>query len=545
MVTSEYAIEDFKNAADGALDGETIRPFTPKERAPEWGKRALIVGASPATPEWIRDLGRRAVVVDLVPNRLSLDAASIVRSVLGARADIVIVVGDCGPEVLAAIHQEAPEVALVLAKDQPQEGPIPRKRVYECVATDAGPRTLITAIRLAMEASNARQAIAALEAKVARMKAELDRFREDAQRSLTQRHRSVCDTKRAWEKTFDAVTTPLAVIDRKFVVINANRAYAKQANEDVTAVPGRFCHEVLFGRKSACAGCPQRTGKDRGEVEDKSGRKFEVTSTLVDAESEAFVCTYRDLTEQQREFEERVRTERMSALGEMSAGLAHELNNPIAGILAMAQALGRDPVILQSPDLALDMADIEEGARRSKAILQALLRYARGGGSQDQGVIDIAQAISDAFIVVNAELRAAEVAVDVTAEPGATEAMGSGGAFQEAMVHLLRNAADAVTVNRETKIQPKITIRTLNQGDEIWVEVADNGRGLPTTMDTRSLLIPFVSDSGRALGKGLGLALVSRLIEDGMGKVELVRQQGGGATVRLRLRAVSPKSVDS
>lgn len=540
MVTAEYAIEDFKAAAEGALDGDSLTPFAPKERAAEWGKRALMVGSSSATPDWIRDLGRRAVSVDLVPTRLSLDAKSIARSVVGARADIAIVVGKSAPEIVRAVSAEAPDVAVILALEPGQQLSNNNIDGVECVAADATPRTLILAIRQALQAAAARQKIADLEAKVSRMKGDLDRLREDAQQSLTQRHRSVCDTKRAWEKTFDAVTTPLAVIDRRFVVLNANRAYAKQANEEVTEVPGRFCHEVLFGRKTPCQGCPQRTGKSQGEVESKDGRRYEVTSTLVDAESEAFVCTYRDLTEQHAEFEERVRVERMRALGEMSAGLAHELNNPIAGILAMAQALRRDPDIVKNTDLALDMADIEEAAKRSKAILQALLRYARGGGSQDRGTVDIAQAISDAFIVVKAELRSAKITVDVTAEAGATKAMGSGGAFQEAMVHLLRNAADAVITAPDSKIEPKITIRTLNQGDEIWVEVADNGRGLPTTMDTRSLLIPFVSDSGRAQGKGLGLALVSRLIEDGMGKVELVRHPGSGATVRLRLRS-APK----
>lgn len=354
------------------------------------------------------------------------------------------------------------------------------------------------------------------------------------EQKVQERTQMLSRAKREWERTFDAINDPIALQDG-FTIRRANLAWARSVGMAITAVPGRKCHELLAGRETPCPNCPLIKGRGAleltAEIEGK-GTLWRMSGFwLSDEPADASVVVqYRDVT-QQKKLEAKAREgERLIALGQLASGAAHEINNPIGFVSANLQSL--KSLLDDASTGAAGATDfIEghemiveslEGVRRVKEIVAGLREFSR----MEIASPDPSNVNASVSRVVG-KLAAAERPVLVLEATAMAEIAPL--QLDQALDHILKNARQAIGPGKA------VSIRTVNDGDEVRIEVKDEGAGI-AGQNLRRIFEPFFTT--RPIGKGLGLGLTAAygIIRRAGGDIEVASEVGKGSTFTLRLK---------
>ncbi|MEM8592442.1 MAG: ATP-binding protein, partial [Pseudomonadota bacterium] len=225
---------------------------------------------------------------------------------------------------------------------------------------------------------------------------------------------------------------------------------------------------------------------------------------------------------------------KLAAMGEMSAAVSHELNQPLA---AMKTYLAGAKLLLQRkrPDEALSSFQrIDDLITRMGVITRQLKSYARKG-SEAFEPIEIKASVSAALELMEPQLRRRNVRITKTVPTEAVFSFGDRIRLEQVIINLLRNAIDAT---RDVD-QPAIEI-LLAVGEEILLTIRDNGAGID---DLESLFEPFYTTKGPGEGVGLGLAISSSIVNDLGGRLTARNAESGGAVFMLTLPLIAEGSA--
>jgi signal transduction histidine kinase len=240
---------------------------------------------------------------------------------------------------------------------------------------------------------------------------------------------------------------------------------------------------------------------------------------------------FKDLTRVERlEERERLR-DRLAAVGEMAAVIAHEVKNPLAGIEVMAGVLRRK--IPASPDAQALLSDIINEAKMANAIVQEVLDFVRPIRLQVERTA-IADAVQGAISLADGKARRGAVNVDVQLADGLPLIQGDQHQLMQLFTNLLINAYEAMGGNGRIVITGERT-RLADGGegrDAVLVEVTDDGPGMPQEISDK-VFDPFFTT--KAQGSGLGLAIVRKIVDAHDGRLDLRTSPGQGTTIRLTL----------
>ena len=281
---------------------------------------------------------------------------------------------------------------------------------------------------------------------------------------------------------------------------------------------------------------PQTPRRTQVELQ---GRTFENTVSAVrDGASAAMglVIVSRDVTERSSLEKQVSHAEKLNALGNLSAGVAHELNTPLGTVLGYAQMLIED---YKTGDGApRELIAIEDQARRCKKIVQSLLDFSRmsGSGKSDCAPNELAARIRD-LMSHSLRMRGISMRLDL-AIPEPPRIHAAANELEQVLVNLVSNAADALEMG-EVKDDPCVTLQTRSEeGGTIMLAVEDNGPGVPGDLKSK-IFEPFFTTKAAGKGTGLGLSIASRIVEDHHGRIALAKRADGkpGARFELRLKA--------
>jgi signal transduction histidine kinase len=230
-----------------------------------------------------------------------------------------------------------------------------------------------------------------------------------------------------------------------------------------------------------------------------------------------------------RRGEERVRqSERLSAVGQLAAGIAHEINNPLGSILGFAQAgLRREDA---APALRKALEAIEEEARRCRRLVQDLLTFAR----RDEGNVStfvVVDALEGTLAMLESQARVQDVEIQ-TDFPARAAVRGEKSRLQQAFLNLASNALDAMPKGGRLRLATRYA--SLRGGGAVAVDVADTGPGIPDEAKAR-VFEPFFTTKEAGRGTGLGLAIVSEVVAAYSGEVSLRDAEGGGTVFTVTL----------
>lgn len=229
--------------------------------------------------------------------------------------------------------------------------------------------------------------------------------------------------------------------------------------------------------------------------------------------------------------------DRLAALGEMSAGLAHEIRNPLGAIKGAAQVLEGGQV---PPPMRELLSVIREETERLAGVVSQFLEYARPLKPALMPT-DVNQAINRTLVLFNEERR--QEAVEIRADLARDLPLVNSDADQLRQVfwNLLRNAVEAFVDGRGLiRLQTRVVSSPRGNRDMVEVRVIDNGPGIDAESQRR-MFVPFFTT--KAKGTGLGLAICQRIVTSHGGSIELSSKPGAGSTFMLRFPVLEKKPV--
>jgi two-component system NtrC family sensor kinase len=236
-----------------------------------------------------------------------------------------------------------------------------------------------------------------------------------------------------------------------------------------------------------------------------------------------------------------IQSEKLAAFGQLGAGIAHEVKNPLAGILGIAQLAMRG-ADRDSP-LQKDLSIIEKEARRCKMIIENLLKFARQEKVAHEQVV-INRMLEDTAALLNHQLGIHLVRLETELSPDLPPVTGNANQLQQVVMNLIINAQQAMEGQKGTV---RVTSSRPLPG---WVEirVSDTGPGIPKEIQAK-LFEPFFTTKPAGKGTGLGLSVSYGIIKDHKGEIRVESEPGEGATfiihlpVRESVEATTPEAV--
>src|SRR6266545_1854245 len=340
--------------------------------------------------------------------------------------------------------------------------------------------------------------------------------------------------KREWEQTVDAFNRAICYIDPQGAVRRANRVFAELIKLPVTALPGRPWLTLLppswvdpVARLLTLEGAPR-------PVEIRAGERTLMVTAIATGEPGAAVLLFEDQSEKRRLHDQLLQSEKMSAIGQLIAGVAHDLNNPLASVVGFSDLLGEAADV--PPRLAEPLAMIRQEAERASAIVRNLLSFARRQEGERQ-LQSIRPILESTHQLLKNQLLAARIELTLEFEPGLPEVEVHANQIKQVLVNIINNAAQAIISTRATEGGGKIQIVTKCEPDGLSVHISDTGPGIPEAVAQR-VFEPFFSTKSEGEGTGLGLSICLGIVKEHGGNISVEpggAGSGRGATFTVEL----------
>ncbi|MBX7061839.1 MAG: PAS domain S-box protein [Pyrinomonadaceae bacterium] len=222
-------------------------------------------------------------------------------------------------------------------------------------------------------------------------------------------------------------------------------------------------------------------------------------------------------------------SEKLSSIGLLAAGVAHEVNTPLTGVSSYTQMLlGMIPET--DPKHAL-LEKMQRQTERASNIVGNLLNFSRTGNSTDFVDIDLNKLLNDTLQLLEPQLRKSNVSIVKEYTEPLAAVHANSGKLQQVFTNLILNARDAMQMGGTIKLRTYVL-----DDDQVVVEVSDTGEGIPAENLTK-IFDPFFTTKGVGNGTGLGLAVTYGIVQEHSGSIEAFSENGDGTTFRLVLPA--------
>jgi signal transduction histidine kinase len=286
----------------------------------------------------------------------------------------------------------------------------------------------------------------------------------------------------------------------------------------------RYDHSMLAVVASYMAGVVEH-GRLRSEALERAQRLEQTVERLRDAELTASAR----LKAQQAAESRLVQAAKLVAVGEMAAGVAHELNNPLTSVTGFAEL-----ILDETPAEAPYRADLEmvlHEAHRARSVVRRLLDFARQGDSA-RARADINEIVEDVLALMTHFIHTSGVQLEVHLGQGLPWISLDRNQIKQVLLNLLHNALHAMPTGGHLVVRTEVQKRA--GGDWIVIHVADNGTGMDPH-ELERIFEPFYTTRAESGGTGLGLSVTYGIVSEHGGTIEVKSQRGGGSTFSVWL----------
>lgn len=358
-----------------------------------------------------------------------------------------------------------------------------------------------------------------------------------------------------WRNSFNSLDDVMLIIDRDYAIERVNESGLTLLDRSLPDAIGKKCYREFHNTDKPCPDCPCRRSFRYRKVawteryEEQFSRHFAIKSAPImngDSMPHKCVCLMRDISHEvkAREKEQKLQQElnlasRLASIGEVAAGIAHEINNPLTGVIGFAQLLAT----MNIPDEMREAVEvIQDGARRTAGIVQKLLTFARRSKSSKE-YLDINVVLRSTIDIRAYEMRTNNIEISSNLAPDLPGTMANFGQLQQVFLNLIINAEQAIGAANHPG---KIIIRSEKTKGKIRVTMVDNGVGI-SRENIPKLFDPFFTTKSDNGGTGLGLSISYGIIKEHGGTIKVKSTPGDGAIFIIDLPVIAdehPVHVD-
>jgi len=361
-------------------------------------------------------------------------------------------------------------------------------------------------------------------------------------RDLTEQRKlekKIRESKRSLEAIFDGIQDHLSLQAPDYKILRVNRTVAKNYKTSFQELIGRKCYEVYFQRTLPCEKCPVSITIEMKQPATSIIKIPEGNTTLqifsypiLDEKGGVVsVIEYmKDITEEQRLQEQLIQSEKLAGIGILAAGVTHEINNPLSGIIGMAEIALEEDDLFQNREY---LKDILNCAHKIAEIVGGLKSYSRAAKKEDQSPVDLNEVLEESLKMVRLAIKTPSVEV-IKQFQTVEKIRANMGEIQQVLINLITNAFQAMDGKGG-----KLILSTRSFKDLVEVKVIDNGMGIPPKY-LNQIFDPFFTTKKIGKGTGLGLNIVYRIVTkyEGTIDVESNEQIGTTFTVKFPTRRV-------
>ncbi len=378
-----------------------------------------------------------------------------------------------------------------------------------------------------------------------------NQVKEDARLTrLLQKEKRISEDKcqHVFENTSDSI-----------FIVSADRLRILEVNRAAQALTGYSCEELR--QLSLISLCPFLKDKENEILDDPTRvqkilsahgnislhRKdhhsvlAEGTASVMNQENGQTIQVFlREVTER-RHLEQQLRqAEKLSTLGQLISGVAHELNNPLAVISGYAQLLTMRPSVEEK--IRKDLLKIQRESERASKIVQNFLSFARKQPTEKTNV-NLNDLIKVSLELMDYDLRASGIQLECNLEPNLPKVFADPNQLEQVLLNIINNAVQAMEGSAREK---ELKVHTSSDHSRVKVSVSDMGHGIPPAI-LEKIFDPFFTTKEAGVGTGLGLSISYSIIKEHMGSIYAGNHSKDGAefTIELPISHISEKTNES
>ena len=357
--------------------------------------------------------------------------------------------------------------------------------------------------------------------------------------------REVTIAEQCYRVLFDSASDAIFVIDLvQYRVMEANTSALRLTKRSVLDVVGRPFVELCPSLQTVKTAALQMDGIKLFNAVFRPFTEVPIVKgdgTTVNCEGDATLVQWRqrpalqvnlmDVSERKKIGEQLRRAEKLSALGQLIAGVAHELNNPLAVVIGYSQLLAEKSGL--DKETVDNIQRIHHESARASRIVRDLLSFARPSEPQKKAV-NINRLVASVLETQEANLQAAGIQLEQRLASDLSTTMADPGQIDQVLVNLIGTAIHVLGERPDPRV---LTIRTEEAGNYIRMIVADNGPGIPRDIIGR-IFDPFFTTKPLGKGTGLGLTISNTIVQEHRGRILAENQPAGGAKFTVDLPIV-------
>jgi PAS domain S-box-containing protein len=355
-------------------------------------------------------------------------------------------------------------------------------------------------------------------------------------RDLTEQRKlekKIRQSKRNLEAIFDGIRDQLSIQAPDFSILRVNRAVIEHYQTFFDKLINQKCYEAYFLRSEPCEGCPVVVTIETKQPASSTMKRSEDNTTLQVFSYPIFdekgnllsaIEYTKDVTEQQRLQDQLIQSEKLAGIGILASGVAHEINNPLSGIIGMAEIALEE----EDPSKKKDyLTDILECGQRIQEIVKGLRSYSRAAKKEELSLVDLNGILEESLKMVQLAVKVSSVEV-IKEFQSVEKIQANVGEIQQVFTNLITNAFQAMDGKGG-----KLGLSTRLIEDWVEVKVSDNGKGIPQKY-LNQIFDPFFTTKKPGEGTGLGLNIVYRIVSKYEGTVDVESKEQIGTTFTIK-----------
>jgi signal transduction histidine kinase len=352
-------------------------------------------------------------------------------------------------------------------------------------------------------------------------------------------HWQILNSRNTLRTFFDNIPSSAYIVDRAYTILAINSRRSERGGRKPQDLVGGKCYEKLWGYSSPCPECrvldafngipSVRAARELGP--NNTFVHWEITTVPIREDPNIInqvIVFEEDVTEKWILEANLIQSEKMASIGQLAANVAHEINNPLAAIIANAQLLMRD--LSEADEGIMDSLKlIETAGDRAAKIVSNLLDSARRDKHFEFEAISLNQTILDAISLLRYEINKRSIAIHLDLAQGIPDIEANKNQLKGVWINLLNNALGAIESKRG-----KISISTRYENNAFYVVFSDNGKGiLPEHRE--HIFEPFFTTKEAGKGTGLGLSVSLQVIQEHHGDIQVESTPGKGTKFIITL----------